>query len=88
LILEKTTRDFYQSWREERKDSFPGPDTEADTEREAMIPTATRVTIKNGKLFPRLVLRALANRKITSFEASDILGAAPNRLRDVEAAVF
>lgn len=85
LILRKTTRDFYQRWRNERNDAFPGA---AQTRGELKIPTPTRVIIKNGRLFPALVLRALRNRKITSFRASDILGAGADRLRDVEAALF
>jgi hypothetical protein len=52
------------------------------------IPTATRVTIRNGKLFPRLVLRSLENDLITKYEASDMLNAAPDRLMDVQYMVY
>ena len=86
LILRRTTRSFYERWRQERNDLFPGPDTHATTE--IKIPTPTRVFIRNGKLFPTLVLRALRNRRITSFKASDILGAGPHRLGDIEGALF
>jgi len=84
LILRRTSRDFYQRWRKDRGDVFPGP----ETAREVRIPTPTRVIIRNGRLFPALVLRALRNRRITSFRAADILGAGANRLRDVEEALF
>ncbi len=86
LILGKTTRDFYQRWRKERNDLFPGGDTGQSSK--IKIPTPTRVIIRNGRLFPAIVFRALKSRKITSFRASDILGTGANRLRDVEAAVF
>jgi Zn-dependent peptidase ImmA (M78 family) len=84
LILRRTTRDFYERWRNERKDLFPGRETSG--EFKMSIPT--RVFIRNGRLFPALVLRSLRNRKITSFRAADILGASANRLRDVEVALF
>ena len=86
LILKRTTRAFYQSWRNERGDLFPGPDIQARSE--IKIPTSTRVLIRNGKLFPRLVLQALRNRRITLFKASDILGAGPQYLGDIEGALF
>lgn len=86
LILRKTTRSFYERWRQERNDLFPGPDTQATSE--IKISTPTRVIIRNGKLFPTLVLRALRNRRLTAFEASDILGAGPHRLGDIEGALF
>ena len=86
LILKRTTRAFYQSWRNERGDLFPGPDIQARSE--IKIPTSTRVLIRNGKLFPRLVLQALRNRRITLFKASDILGAWPKYLGDIEGALF
>ena len=85
LILKRTTQMYYQRWRNEKKDQYPGPSEE---EGEMRIPTATRVTIRNGKLFPRLVLRSLANDLITTYEASDILGAAPDRLVDVQYAIY
>lgn len=84
LILRKTSRDFYQGWRNERNDLFPGRETGG----EVKISTPTRVIIRNGRLFPALVLRALRNRRITSFRAADILGAGADRLRDVETALF
>ncbi len=84
LILRRTSRDFYQGWRNERNDLFPGRETGG----EVKISTPTRVIIRNGRLFPALVLRALRNRRITSFRAADILGAGADRLRDVEAALF
>ena len=86
LILRRTTRSFYERWRQERNDLFPGPDTHATAE--IRIPTPTRVIVRNGKLFPALVLRALRNRRITSSEASDILGTGPHRLGDIEGALF
>jgi len=86
LILGRTTRSFYERWRQERDDSFPGPDARVTTE--IKIPARIRVIMRNGKLFPALVLRALRNRRITSFEASDILGTGPHRLRDIEGAIF
>ena len=84
LILRKTSRVFYQRWRNERNDLFPGRETSG----EVKISTPTRVIIRNGRLFPALVLRALRNRRITSFRAADILGAGADRLRDVETALF
>lgn len=84
LILQKTSRDYYRRWREERNDLFPGREGQG----EPRIPTPTRVIIRNGKLFPTLVLRALRSRMITSFEASDILGAGPHRLADIETALY
>lgn len=84
LILRRTSRDFYQGWRNKRNDVFPG----LETAGEVKISTPTRVMIRNGRLFPALVLRALRNRRITSFRAADILGAGADRLRDVEAALF
>jgi len=84
LILGKTTRHFYKQWRRERNDLFPGRATHG----QVRIPTPTRVIIRNGALFSALVLRALRNRRITSFRASNLLGAGAHRLRDVEAAVF
>jgi len=86
LILRKTTRDFYQRWRNERNDVFPGRDGDGKAEIKISIPT--RVIIRNGRLFPALVLRALRNRRITSFRAADILGAGADRLHDVETALF
>ena len=86
LILKRTTRAFYQRWRKERGDLFPGPDTQVRSE--IKIPTPTRVFIRNGKLFPRLVFQALRNRRITLFKASDILGAGPHHLGDIEGALF
>jgi Zn-dependent peptidase ImmA (M78 family)/DNA-binding XRE family transcriptional regulator len=85
LILKRTTQEYYQRWHNERKDQYPGPSEE---EGEARIPTAIRVTIRNGKLFPKLVLRSLGNDLITTYEASDILGAAPDRLIDIQNAVY
>ncbi|MFZ2146891.1 MAG: XRE family transcriptional regulator [Sedimentisphaerales bacterium] len=85
LILKQTTQMNYQRWRNEKKDQYPGP---SEKEGEMRIPTATRVTIRNGKLFPKLVLRSLANDLITTYEASDILGAAPDRLVDVQYAIY
>jgi len=84
LMLGRTSRDFYQRWRNERNDLFPGREISG----EAKISTPTRVIIRNGRLFPTLVLRALRNKRITSFKAADILGAGADRLRDVEAALF
>lgn len=84
LILRKTSRAFYQRWRNERNDLFPGRETGGKIK----ISTPTRVIIRNGRLFPALVLRALRNRRITSFRAADILGAGADRLRDVETALF
>jgi Zn-dependent peptidase ImmA (M78 family) len=84
LILRKTSRSFYQRWRSERNDLFPGRETVG----KPRISTPTRVIIRNGRLFPTLVLRALRNRRITSFRAADILGAGADRLRDVETALF
>ncbi len=84
LIYGKTNREFYNQWREERNDLFPG---RAD-QGEVRIPTHTRVIIKNGKLFPRLVIQALRNNFITTFEASDLLRANPLRLGDIENAIF
>ena len=84
LILKRTTQEYYRHWRSEKEDQYPGPSDEG----EVKIPTATRVTIRNGKLFPRLVLRSLANELITTYEASGILGAAPDRLIDVQYAIF
>ena len=84
LILGRTSRGFYQRWRNERNDLFPGRETGG----EPRISTPTRVIIRNGRLFPALVLRALRNRRITSFRAADILGAGADRLRDVESALF
>jgi Zn-dependent peptidase ImmA (M78 family)/transcriptional regulator with XRE-family HTH domain len=86
LILRRTTRSFYEHWRKERNDLFPGYDTRETTE--IKIPTPTRVIMRNGKLFPTIVLRALRSRRITAFEASDILSAAPHRLGDIEGALF
>ncbi len=84
LIIQKTSRDYYRRWREERNDLFPGREDQG----EPRISTPTRVIIRNGKLLPTLVIRALRSRIITSFEASDILGAGPHRLGDLEAALF
>ena len=84
LILRRTSRGFYQRWRNERNDLFPGREAGGKPK----ISTPTRVIIRNGRLFPALVLRALRNRRITSFRAADILGAGADRLRDVEAALF
>ena len=84
LILRRTSRDFYQGWRNERNDLFPG----RETGKNVKIPTPTRVIIRNGRLFPALVLRALRNKRITSFRAADILGAGADRLRDIETALF
>jgi Zn-dependent peptidase ImmA (M78 family)/transcriptional regulator with XRE-family HTH domain len=84
LVLGRTTREFYQAWRADRKDEYPGvPDR-----GEPRISTPTRVVIRNGRLFPTLVLRALRNRNITMFEASEILSAGPHQIPDVERAVF
>jgi Zn-dependent peptidase ImmA (M78 family)/DNA-binding XRE family transcriptional regulator len=85
LILNRTTQTYYLQWRSEKKDQYPGPSEE---EGEIKIPTATRVTIRNGKLFPRLVLRSLGSDLITTYEAADILNAAPDRLREVQIAVY
>jgi len=85
LILRRTTREFYQRWRQEKTDLFPGINGSQGTPR---IPTPTRVIIRNGKLFPSLVLRALRNKRITSFEASKILGCGAHKLRDIEGAIF
>ncbi|MDP3025811.1 MAG: ImmA/IrrE family metallo-endopeptidase [candidate division Zixibacteria bacterium] len=84
LILNKTTRDFYQAWRTETNDQYPGTDDRG----EPKISTPTRVIIKNGKLFPRLVIRALKSKYITTFEASELLSAGPHRITDVESVVF
>ena len=86
LILRRTTRSFYEHWRKERNDLFPGHDTHETAE--IKIPTSTRVIMRNGKLFPSIVFRALRNRRITSFEASEILSAAPHRLGEIEGALF
>ncbi len=84
LILGRTTREYYQEWRKQSRDEFPGRDAASERPR---IPTHTRVIIRNGKLFPGLVLRALRENVITMYEASDILQAGPDRLVDVENAV-
>ncbi len=86
LIFDRTSREYYQHWREERNeiDKFPGTEDEG----EIRIPTHIRVIIRNGKLFPRLVLRALREKYLTTFEASEILGAGPHRLIDIENAVY
>ena len=86
LILKRTTRAFYQQWRNTRGDLFPGPDTKVKSK--IKIPTPTRVFIRNGRLFPRLVFQALRNRRITLFKASDILGAGPHHFGDIEGALF
>jgi Zn-dependent peptidase ImmA (M78 family) len=88
LILKRTTPEYYQHWRDEKEDQYPGPSEAEEKRREMKIPTATRVTIRNGKLFPRLVLRSLENDLITKYEASDILNAAPDRLMDVQYMVY
>jgi Zn-dependent peptidase ImmA (M78 family) len=84
LILGRTTREYYQDWRERSRDRFPGHDDGSENPR---IPTHTRVVIRNGKLFPTLVLRALRENIITMYEASDMLQAGPDRLMDIENAV-
>lgn len=84
LVLDRTTREFYQAWRADRKDEYPG----AEDHGEPKISTPTRVIIRNGRLFPTLVLRALRNRHITMFEASEILSTGPHRIPDVENAVL
>jgi Zn-dependent peptidase ImmA (M78 family) len=84
LVLNKTTRGFYRTWREGRPDRYPGTDDHG----EVKISTATRVTVRNGKLLPRLVLTALRNGQITTFEASEILGAGPDHMSDVEHVIF
>lgn len=84
LILNKTTRDYYQHWRTERYDNYPGPVDRGDIK----IPVHTRVTIRNGHLFPRIVLRAFRNNNITRYEASDLLRAGPHKLDDVEASLY
>ncbi len=86
LTFNRTTRDYYQRWREDRNDMFPGSEDRRDTD--IRIPMWTRVIIKNGKLFPRLVFRALRNNYLTTFEASEMLDAGPHRLVDIENAVF
>lgn len=86
LILGRTTNSFYNRWRHERDDLFPGPEVPGTTE--IKIPAPVRVIMRNGRLFPTLVLRALRDRRITSFEASDILGTGPHRLGDIEGALF
>ncbi len=84
LILGRTTREYYQEWRRQSRDRFPGRDDGSESPR---IPTHTRVIIRNGKLFPSLVLRALRENVITMSEASDVLQAGPDRLADIENAV-
>jgi len=86
LLFNRTTRKFYQRWRKDRIDMFPGSEVRRDAE--IKIPIWTRVIIKNGKLFPRLVFRALRNNYLTIFEASEMLDAGPHRLIDIENAVF
>ena len=87
LIVRRTTRQFYEEWRSNRPDGYPGSEAETST-AEIKIPVPTRVVIRNGKLFPRMVLRALRERIITAYEASVILRAGPHRLTDVESAVY
>ncbi len=87
LIFDRTSRDYYQRWRKERNDMFPGRE-EPKGDRTPKIPTHTRVIIRNGKSFPRLVLRGLRNNCLTTSEASEFLDAPPHRLIDVENAVF
>ena len=87
LILHRTTRDYYERWRRDRPERYPGADASARG-TEIKIPTHTRVVIRNGNLFPRIVLRALRENIITAYEASDILRAGPHRLIDVEHAVY
>jgi len=87
LIFNQTNRDFYQHWRADRNDMFPGSDGPED-EGEVRIPTHIRVIVRNGKLFPRIVLRALREKYLTTFEASEILRADPHRLIDIENAVY
>lgn len=84
LILDKTTQEFYQDWRDKTPDQYPG----AEDVGVPRISTPTRVIIKNGKLFPRLVIRALKSKYITTFEASEILSAGPHRIQEVENSVF
>jgi len=84
LILGRTSREYYQSWRASRTDEYPGP----EDQKEPRISTPTRVFIRNGRLFPGIVLRAMANKIITSFEASDMLGAGAHYLGKIEAALF
>lgn len=86
LMFNRTTRAYYQQWRAERNDRFPG--REDQDQAEIKIPTPTRVIIRNGKLFPRLVLRALRDNYLTIYEASEILDAGPHRLVDIENAVY
>lgn len=84
LVLNKTTQRFYRAWRTGKPDRYPGRDDQG----EPRISTATRVIVRNGKLFPILVLRALRNGYVTTFEASEILNAGPHRIPDIEKAIF
>ena len=88
LTLGRTSKDFYQRWRQEKRDLFPGGETTSGSRVPILIPMPRRVVIKNGELFPALVLRALRNGRITCARAADILWAGPDRLRDIEMAIF
>lgn len=84
LILGRTTPTFYQHWRDENDDRFPGPQDKG----EIRLRMSTRIIRRYGRLFPRLVLKGLHEGRLTAYEASSYLGAGAHYLRKIEDAVL
>lgn len=83
LILGRTSPTFYQHWRNENKDRFPGPQDKG----KVRLKMSTRVIRRNGRLYPQLVLRALHEGHITAYEASSYFGAGAHYLKKIQDAV-
>lgn len=84
LIIGKTTTEFYNAWRAQRRDRYP----ERDDQGEPHLKTPIRVVRRHGRLFPRLVLEGYDEAVITAHEAASYLNAGPQHLEDIREEVF
>lgn len=84
LIIGKTTPEFYDRWRRDRKDKYP----EREDTGEPHLKMPVRVVRRHGRLFPRLVLEGYDESVLTAHEAASYLNAGPEHLEDIRGEVF
>jgi Zn-dependent peptidase ImmA (M78 family) len=84
LIVGKTTKDFYDGWRNDRRDRYP---ERVDT-GEPHLKMPVRVVRRHGRLFPKLVLDGYDEAVLTAHEAASYLNAGPEHLDAIRAEVF
>ncbi len=80
VAIGKASHAFYRRWKADHPYE-PG-------DGKGLIRPVTRVVMRNGRLFTRLVLRAYRNRHITVGDLAHLIGEGPQHIQGVEEMVF